>query len=316
MRATRLNDGSTSRSPGGAPRRPIRGKAHNSVLYRQPVTTLDDHLALGMRVEALRELVEGFEPRGEDDDAVLSARDIALRAAGPAAAVAARLLRLRGPRPDDVGASRRRGPRDLVPAADLLLQQRLGDPRPGRSDLVARRRRSELDYELEVAAVVDTPARRPPARACRGGDRRLHDLQRLVRPRPPARGDRRPARAGQGQGLRQLVRAVAGHARRTGRRPLRDRLRPRDDRRRSTAPRRAAAAGPTRSSRSARCSPAPRRTSASGRATWSAAGRSGPAACSRSATRPWAAISSRATRSSCASTDSAPSVTRSSTRGV
>src|SRR4051812_35385190 len=51
-------------------------RAHDSVLHRQPVTTLDAHLALGLRVEALAELAEGFEPRGDDHDAVLGADDV------------------------------------------------------------------------------------------------------------------------------------------------------------------------------------------------------------------------------------------------
>ena len=55
--------GSTSRSPDGARSRARPALAHDSALHRQPVTTLDDHLARGLRVEALRDLVEGFEPR-------------------------------------------------------------------------------------------------------------------------------------------------------------------------------------------------------------------------------------------------------------
>src|SRR6478735_7609619 len=51
--------------------------AHNAVLYRQPLTTLDDHLARGSRVEALRELVERFARRDEEDDAVLDAAGLA-----------------------------------------------------------------------------------------------------------------------------------------------------------------------------------------------------------------------------------------------
>jgi len=35
-------------------------------------TTLDDHLARGSRVDALRELVEGFARQDEDDDAVMA----------------------------------------------------------------------------------------------------------------------------------------------------------------------------------------------------------------------------------------------------
>ena len=52
--------------------------AHNSVLFRQPITTLDDHLARGLRVEALAEIVERFGPDDDDDDdAVSDATDLA-----------------------------------------------------------------------------------------------------------------------------------------------------------------------------------------------------------------------------------------------
>src|SRR5688572_16442765 len=55
-----------------------QGLAHNSLLHRTPITTLDAHLAAGMRVEALAELVGSFVPRAgpdddEEDDAVLAA---------------------------------------------------------------------------------------------------------------------------------------------------------------------------------------------------------------------------------------------------
>ena len=53
-------------SPRG--RRAARARARRGALP-PAVTTLDDHLARGLRVEALRDLVEGFEPRDEDDDA-------------------------------------------------------------------------------------------------------------------------------------------------------------------------------------------------------------------------------------------------------
>ncbi len=115
--------------------------AHDAVLHRQPVTTLDDHLARGLRVEALRDLVDGFEPRDADDPAVLGGRRSRLRAADPAPAIVARLLRVRGARPDDVGAARRRGARGVVPPPDLLLQQRLGAARPGRRGLEPGRAR-------------------------------------------------------------------------------------------------------------------------------------------------------------------------------
>ena len=56
-------------------------REHNAILFRQPITTLDDHLARGLRIDALGELIEGFAPSGgprdADDDAVLDAADLA-----------------------------------------------------------------------------------------------------------------------------------------------------------------------------------------------------------------------------------------------
>jgi fumarylacetoacetate (FAA) hydrolase len=140
-------------------------KAHNSILFRQPVTTLDDHLALGLRVDALRELVEGFEPRGPDDDAVLGARDVTF---GPPV--------LRPPSLRDFYAFEghvrtmweRRG--GEVPEAWYRLpifyfsnvSEIRGPDEPVWSPLASH----ELDYELEVAALIDTPAvDLPPGRA-------------------------------------------------------------------------------------------------------------------------------------------------------
>src|SRR4051794_4982298 len=62
-----------------ARRRAVRARPvleHDAVLFRQPVTTLDDHLTRGLRVEALRDLVDGFEPRSDDDDALLDDADV------------------------------------------------------------------------------------------------------------------------------------------------------------------------------------------------------------------------------------------------
>ena len=116
-----------------------RNLAHDRVLHRQPVTTLDDHLARGLRVEALAELVDGFVAARRCRRRRRRPRRgrPRVRAADPPAAEPPRLLRVRGPRPDDVGAARRRGSRGLVPPPDLLLQQRVRDPRTGRAGLVA-----------------------------------------------------------------------------------------------------------------------------------------------------------------------------------
>jgi len=159
--------------------------AHNSVLHRQPLTTLDDLLARGLRVEALRELVEGFSARLVDDDAVLDAGDLAfgqpiLRPPSFRdfyafeGHVRSMWQRRGGEVPETwyrlpvfyfSNVSELRGPDDAVwcPAAS-----------------------TELDYELEVAALVDTPAinlRSGQAEAAIGGftilnDWSARDLQR------------------------------------------------------------------------------------------------------------------------------------------
>jgi fumarylacetoacetate (FAA) hydrolase len=135
-------------------------RAHNAVLFRQPITTLDDHLARGLRIEALSELVEGFGALGatdENDDAVLDAADLKF---GPPV--------LQPPALRDFYAFEghvrtmweRRG--GEVPEAWYRLPifyfsntseiRGPGDPvwAPGGS--------TELDFELEVGAIVDTPA--------------------------------------------------------------------------------------------------------------------------------------------------------------
>ena len=114
-------------------------RAHNSALFRQPITTLDEHLARGLRVEALAELVEGYAAADDDDEAILDAADLDFGPPILQPPSAARLLRLRGPRPDHVGAARRDRAGGVVSPADLLLRQRLRDPRSGRSGLVPRR---------------------------------------------------------------------------------------------------------------------------------------------------------------------------------
>ena len=151
-----------------ARRRAVAGDArlaHNSVLHRQPITTLDDHLARGLRVDVLRELLENFEAREDDDDAVLAAADLAF---GPPV--------LQPPTVRDFYAFEghvrtmweRRG--GEVPETWYRLPvfyfSNVSEIR-GPDDPVWRPAASvELDYELEVAALVDTPALNlDPARA-------------------------------------------------------------------------------------------------------------------------------------------------------
>jgi fumarylacetoacetate (FAA) hydrolase len=139
---------------------PRRG--HNSVLFRQPLGTLDDHLARGLRVEALAELLEGFGPRDLDDDAVLDADELAF---GPPI--------LRPPSLRDFYAFERHvatvwGRRDAaVPEAwyrlPIFYFSNTSEIRGPGDPVWAPRGSHELDFELEVGALVDTPARDLPA---------------------------------------------------------------------------------------------------------------------------------------------------------
>jgi fumarylacetoacetate (FAA) hydrolase len=131
--------------------------AHNDLLYRQPITTLDDHLARGLRVEHLRPLVEGFAPTDEDDDALLDHDDLVF---GPPV--------LRPPSLRDFYAfeghvrtmwARRN---QEVPEAwhrlPIFYFSNTSEIRGPGDAVWAPRGSSELDFELEVAAIVDTPA--------------------------------------------------------------------------------------------------------------------------------------------------------------
>jgi fumarylacetoacetate (FAA) hydrolase len=133
-------------------------RAHNSSLYRAPLTTLDAHLATGLRVAALAELVEEFVPRDEDDDAVMAAADLRF---GPPI--------LRPPSLRDFYAfeghvatmwARRETP---VPEAwyrlPIFYFSNTSEIRGPGDPVWAPAGSNELDYELEVCALVDSPAR-------------------------------------------------------------------------------------------------------------------------------------------------------------
>jgi fumarylacetoacetate (FAA) hydrolase len=136
--------------------------AHNAVLFRQPVTTLDDHLERGLRIAALGELLDPFgggvrAPVDEDDDAVLLGADLAFGA--PI---------LRPPAFRDFYAFERhvrtmwerRG--GEVPEAwyrlPIFYFSNTSEIRGPDEPVWAPRDSQELDFELEVGAIVDTPA--------------------------------------------------------------------------------------------------------------------------------------------------------------
>jgi fumarylacetoacetate (FAA) hydrolase len=134
-----------------------RNLAHDSALHRQPVTTLDDHLARGLRVTALADLVEAFVPRADDDDAVLDADDLDV---GPPI--------LRPPSFRDfyaferhVGTMWRRRGQEIPEAwyrLAIFYFSNVSEVRGQLEPVWAPRGSAELDYELEVGALIDTPA--------------------------------------------------------------------------------------------------------------------------------------------------------------
>jgi fumarylacetoacetate (FAA) hydrolase len=131
-------------------------RAHNSLLFRQPITTLDDHLAHGLRVEALAEIVEGYAAASEDDEAVLVADDLLF---GPPILSPPSLRDFYAFEQHVRTMWERRG--GTVPEAWYRLPVfyfgNVSEIR-GPDDAVWRPAASEeLDYELEVAALIDTP---------------------------------------------------------------------------------------------------------------------------------------------------------------
>jgi fumarylacetoacetate (FAA) hydrolase len=133
--------------------------AHNDALFREPVTTLDAHLAAGRRVEALRALAEPFlaAPPDPDDPLVLAADDLRF---GPP------VLRPASFRDfyafeTHVRAMWQRRQQDIPEAwyrLAIFYFSNVSELR-GPEDPVWRPHGChELDYEMEVGALIDTAA--------------------------------------------------------------------------------------------------------------------------------------------------------------
>jgi len=132
--------------------------AHNNALYRQPLTTLDDLLARGLRVEAISELVERFEPTDEEDDAISDAADLAF---GSPILRPASLRDFYAFERHVATMWARRG--QPVPEAwyrlPIFYFSNVSEIRGPGEPVWAPRSSTELDYELEIAALIDTPIR-------------------------------------------------------------------------------------------------------------------------------------------------------------
>jgi fumarylacetoacetate (FAA) hydrolase len=135
------------------PRRP-----HNSALFRQPVTTLDDHLARGLRVAALAEITEGYARAPDDDEAIFDVADLAF---GPPI-LSPPSFRDFYAFEQHVGTMWKR--RDMqIPEAwyrlPIFYFSNVSEIRGHGDGVWAPRGSKELDYELEVAALIDTAVR-------------------------------------------------------------------------------------------------------------------------------------------------------------
>ncbi len=128
------------------------GRAHNSALFRQPITTLDAHLANELRVDALADLLEA-----NPDDPL----DASVLAFGPPI-LAPTSFRDFYAFERHVGTMWKR--RDMeIPEAwyrlPIFYFSNVSEIRGPGDPVWAPRGSAELDYELEVAALVDTPVR-------------------------------------------------------------------------------------------------------------------------------------------------------------
>ena len=128
------------------------GRAHNSALFRQPITTLDAHLSNGLRVDALADLLEA-DAQEPLDASVLHF--------GPPI-LAPTSLRDFYAFERHVGTMWKR--RDMeIPEAwyrlPIFYFSNVSEIRGPGDPVWAPRGSTELDYELEVAALVDTPVR-------------------------------------------------------------------------------------------------------------------------------------------------------------
>ena len=127
-------------------------REHNSILFRQPITTLDAHLARGLRIDALADLLAA-----EAGDSM----DASTLAFGPPV-LAPPTFRDFYAFERHVGTMWKR--RDMeIPEAwyrlPIFYFSNVSEIRGPDDPVWAPRGSTELDYELEVAALIDTPVR-------------------------------------------------------------------------------------------------------------------------------------------------------------
>ena len=139
------------------PRRP-----HDGPLFRHPISTLDAHLAAGLRVAALGELLDDFVPADEDDEAILDLVDLEF---GPPILHPTSLRDFYAFERHVATVWGRRGAE--VPEAwyrlPIFYFSNVSELRGPADPVWAPGGSVELDFELEVCALIDTPAHDLPA---------------------------------------------------------------------------------------------------------------------------------------------------------
>src|SRR6187549_3323666 len=132
--------------------------AHNDVLFRQPITTLDDHLGRGQRVATLGAVLESHGGLDSDDDAVFDASDLAF---GPPILRPTSLRDFYAFERHVATMWKRRD--QPIPEAwyrlPIFYFSNVSELRGPGDPVWAPRGSNELDYELEICALIDTPVR-------------------------------------------------------------------------------------------------------------------------------------------------------------
>ena len=137
--------------------------AHNEPLFRQPITTLDDHLSRGLRVAALGAVLETHQGgTATDDDAVYNASDLSF---GSPVLRPASIRDFYAFERHVATMWSRRGQEIPEPwyRLPIFYFSNVSEIRGPGDPVSAPRGSVELDYELEIAALIDTPVHDLPA---------------------------------------------------------------------------------------------------------------------------------------------------------
>jgi fumarylacetoacetate (FAA) hydrolase len=134
---------------------------HDSALFRQPITTLDEALRRGLRVASFGEVLDRFERRDQDDEAILDPETIWF---GPPV-LAPPSLRDGYGFEQHVGMMWRRRDAEIPEAwyrLAIFYFSNVSELRGPEDPVWAPAGSQELDFEIEIGALIDTPGRDLP----------------------------------------------------------------------------------------------------------------------------------------------------------